>query len=58
MAFAKQAGYRTLTLWTQNVLDAARHIYRSAGFALVRSEPAEQFGHEMESEVWELALRT
>jgi DNA-binding MarR family transcriptional regulator/GNAT superfamily N-acetyltransferase len=55
--FAKQAGYRTLTLWTQSVLEAARGIYRSAGFTLVKSEPTESFGRRLVSETWELALR-
>jgi DNA-binding MarR family transcriptional regulator/GNAT superfamily N-acetyltransferase len=55
--FARQAGYRTLTLWTQSVLEAARGIYRSAGFTLVKSEPTESFGHRLVSETWELALR-
>lgn len=56
VAFAKQARYRTLTLWTQSVLEAARHIYRAAGFTLVNSEPTENFGHPLVSETWELVL--
>ena len=55
--FARQAGYKTITLWTQSVLSAARHIYASAGFVLVKSEPADSFGHKLVSETWELALR-
>jgi DNA-binding MarR family transcriptional regulator/N-acetylglutamate synthase-like GNAT family acetyltransferase len=55
--FARLAGYRTLTLWTQSVLLAARHIYASAGFTLVKSEPADSFGRRLVSETWELGLR-
>ncbi len=57
IGFARQARYRTLTLWTQSVLAAARHIYARAGFKLVKSELANSFGHQLVSEIWELALR-
>lgn len=54
--FARQAGYRTITLWTQSNLAAARGIYKSAGFQVVHRERHENFGYELESETWELAL--
>lgn len=54
--FARQAGYETVTLWTNSVLSAARHLYAAAGFRLVASEPARNFGHDLVSETWELDL--
>lgn len=54
--FARQAGYRQLTLWTNRVLLAARHIYKLAGFQLVHEEPYHGFGHDLVSETWELKL--
>lgn len=42
--FAKQAGYSKITLWTNNVLLAARHIYEKSGFSLVKEEEHDRFG--------------
>lgn len=54
--FARRAGYKHITLWTNDVLVAARHIYEDAGFRLVASEPHRSFGKDLVGETWTLAL--
>jgi DNA-binding MarR family transcriptional regulator/GNAT superfamily N-acetyltransferase len=56
IAFARGCGYKTMTLWTQSMLQPARHIYQAAGFRLVREERHAMFGPEMTGETWDLAL--
>jgi len=56
LRFAKGAGYKSMTLWTQDYLHAARGIYERAGFKLVASEPNHSFGVDLISETWERDL--
>jgi GNAT superfamily N-acetyltransferase len=54
--FAREAGYQTVSLWTQRTLVAARHLYREEGYRLVRDETHQSFGHTLTAETWELTL--
>ena len=54
--FARGAGYRELTLWTNDVLVAARRIYERAGFVLVESERHRSFGKMLVGQNWKLRL--
>lgn len=54
--FAREKGYRTLTLWTNDVLLPARRIYQAAGFVCTVREPHHSFGKDLVGETWELDL--
>jgi DNA-binding MarR family transcriptional regulator/GNAT superfamily N-acetyltransferase len=54
--FASSVGYKKVTLWTQSILAAARHIYQKAGFRLVEEKANRQFGKDLLSQTWELDL--
>jgi DNA-binding MarR family transcriptional regulator/GNAT superfamily N-acetyltransferase len=52
LRFARRVGYRRITLWTNDVLVAARRIYERAGFRCDRREPHHSFGHDLIGEYW------
>jgi GNAT superfamily N-acetyltransferase len=54
--FARARGYKTLTLWTNDVLVSARRIYQAAGFKLVKSERHHSFGKDLVGQNWDLTL--
>jgi DNA-binding MarR family transcriptional regulator/N-acetylglutamate synthase-like GNAT family acetyltransferase len=54
--FARQAGYKKIKLWTQSELDAARHIYKKAGFRVVEKKRHHSFSKDLVAETWELVL--
>jgi DNA-binding MarR family transcriptional regulator/ribosomal protein S18 acetylase RimI-like enzyme len=56
LRFAHDAGYRKIVLWTNEVLTAARRLYRDEGFVLERSEPHESFGATRVGEYWSRRL--
>jgi DNA-binding MarR family transcriptional regulator/GNAT superfamily N-acetyltransferase len=54
--FAKNRGYRKVTLWTQSHLEAARSLYQSLGFKLRGRKRHQTFGLPLTAETWELDL--
>jgi DNA-binding MarR family transcriptional regulator/predicted GNAT family acetyltransferase len=56
IGFARQKGYREITLWTQSVLETARRIYADVGFELTDSQPHDLIGQPLIGETWTLKL--
>jgi DNA-binding MarR family transcriptional regulator/predicted N-acetyltransferase YhbS len=54
--FAREAGYSSITLWTQSILVAARGIYQRAGFQRIKEEKHHSFGVDLVGETWEREL--
>lgn len=54
VSFARAAGYRSIMLWTQDCLSAARSIYQKAGFVLKQEERHQSFGADLNGQYWVL----
>jgi DNA-binding MarR family transcriptional regulator/GNAT superfamily N-acetyltransferase len=54
--FARQTGYKTITLWTNSVLTSARKIYQAEGYKLVAEKTHHSFGHDLVGQTWALDL--
>lgn len=54
--FSKARVYRQISLWTNDILSAARTIYIKAGFRLVSEEKHQMFGPELNGQTWVLDL--
>jgi len=56
VSFARTAGYKKITLWTQSILTGAHRIYQQAGFKLVAEAPHQSFGTDLIGQTWDLKL--
>lgn len=56
VAFAREAGYTKVRLWTNAELRAARRIYERAGFHLTEETRGRRFGRDQVFQTWEMDL--
>jgi GNAT superfamily N-acetyltransferase len=56
VATARRTGYRSIMLWTNDVLTDARRIYERAGFKLTKEEKHRSFGKDLTGQFWALEL--
>ena len=54
--FARECGYKKITLWTHSILTAARHCYEKAGFTLTSSQKRRSWSKNVVAEFWDLDL--
>lgn len=57
LSFCKEQGYQHVFLWTVNILETARHLYRKYNFTLTEEKPNEEWtGTKLMEERWDLDL--
>ncbi|MEP4199129.1 MAG: GNAT family N-acetyltransferase [Aliishimia sp.] len=52
MGFARDIGYRDMTLWTHESHEAACALYRKTGWRLVDAKPVNSFGQDLVEQTW------
>lgn len=52
LRFARRAGYRRITLWTNDVLVDARRVYQRAGFELESEDRHHSYGQDLVAQDW------
>lgn len=56
LAFCRERGFRSVSLWTIRGLEAAVHLYRSAGFRLAEEQTVTRWGTTLTEQRYELDL--
>ncbi len=54
--FCREKNYKTIILWTNSELKAARHLYKKFGFRIMETRKETLSNQELVEERWELSL--
>lgn len=54
VGFARETGYRAMSLWTHAILEGARRLYAAHGLSIVEAHEHELFGAPVQSETWRI----
>lgn len=54
--FCREKNYKTIILWTNSELKAARHLYEKFGFRIMETRKETLSNQELVEERWELSL--
>lgn len=54
--FARNAGFKKITLWTGSVFSIARIIFEKEGYKIIKSKKQRSFGQDLIGEIWEIKL--
>jgi len=57
LAFCRAAGFSSVFLWTVKGLEAAAHLYRSAGFRVTHEDTRVRWGATVTEQRYDLSLR-
>lgn len=56
MGFARECGYKRMSLWTHESHKAACALYAKTGWTCTKSEPVVSFGVSLVEQAWEISL--
>ncbi|WP_255947314.1 GNAT family N-acetyltransferase [Brucepastera parasyntrophica] len=57
LGFCREKGYTHVFLWTVSIQEAARHLYKKAGFKIIETRKNSDWGVPVLEERWDIDLQ-